>query len=165
MPPINDSPDSSHNKSGAFPFPFETLEPRFIVTIQGGSGLHEVLAVEREGWLLRALNEKDLRLVHATDEEIRGFDLPLHHCFASRDRSLLVALVNGDAYDVTQEHTYDESLPLFQAVHARDLIVFAELAWAAGFRTIELTNGLDAWEGCINELIAQCETLAADAAS
>ncbi len=142
-----------------YPHPFDTPEPGYVVTIAGHDGLHEALEVGPDGrWIFRALNVRGLPLLYAEPDEMTVFDLPIYHCFAALDRSELVALVRGPDFDVTYNEP-EVAAPLFQKVHAADLIQFAELALAAGFSNIELTNGYMPWEGTIEELIDQCRGL------
>lgn len=155
--------DAAPTGSSPFPYPFDKLEPRFVVGVAGRQGLYEVLGEANDGhWILRNLNGEDVLISQVSAEDVRGFDLPIHHCFAARNRALIVALVSGEDYDVTLENGPGLSAPLFQAVHAADLISFAELSLAAGFTLIELTNGYDAWEGELSQLIASCTNFASD---
>jgi len=149
---------SPAHTASPFPYPFDKLQPRFIVTVADQAGLFEVLAEADNGqWLLRSLNGDNLPLVTVEGQHVRGFDLPIYHCFASRNRSEIVALVSGDDYDVTGDGVGDVA-PLFQAVHAAGLAELCELALQAGFTVIELTNGYDAWEGEIDDLADECRT-------
>lgn len=147
-----------------FPYPFDQLEPRFIVGVVGRHGLHEVLGEANDGqWILRNLNGDGLPISQVHPEDVRSFDLPIIHCFAAaRDRGQIVVLVSGEDYDVTQENDVTVAAPHFQAVHSSELISFAELALSAGFTTIELTNGYAAWEGGISHLIADCNSHASE---
>lgn len=143
--------------AGPFPYPFDRLEPRYIVTVLQRAGLHEVLGqASDEEWIVRALNDPALPLVYVTPEAMRGFDLPIFQCYASRDRSVISILVNGDDYDVTREDVPEVEEPLFQEVHPAGLMAFAELAVSAGFSLIELSNGYQAWQGRLDELIDRC---------
>lgn len=148
--------DGDASTGSPFPYPFNRLEARYIVTVSNRPGLHEVLEQAPDGkWIVRALNERDLKLVYVAPEELRGFELPIFHCYASRDRRLIVAFVNGDEYDVTREDVPEAEQPLFQEAHPLGLSAFAELAASAGFSSIELTNGYHAWQGKLDELIDQ----------
>ena len=120
-------------------------------------GLHEVLGKEADGrWMLRALNDHARPVVYAEPNEVVGFELPIFHCYASRNRSLIVMLVNGDEYDVTREDCPEVEGPLFQQSHPDGLIALVELAVSAGFSLVELTNGYHAWVGTPDDLIGQC---------
>lgn len=153
--PIDTTPPAG--STSPFPYPFDKLEPQFIVTVVDQTGLFEVLSETDQGqWLLRALNDDKLRIMTVVARDVRGFDLPIYHCFASRTRGEIVALVNGDEYEVTHDEDAEEAAELFQAAHATELAKFCDLAWAAGFTNIELTNGYDAWEGTIEELLGEC---------
>lgn len=155
--PIDHSPTAV--SASPFPYPFDKLQPGFIVTVVDQAGLFEILAEAGQGqWTLRALNDDKLRVVTVDGPDVRGLDLPIYHCFASRTRGEIVALVNGDEYDVTQDEDAEEAAELFQVAHATELAKFCGLAGAAGFTNIELTNGYDAWEGSIDELLGECRT-------
>ena len=141
--------------SGRYPHPFDTPDLGFIVTISGYDGLHEALEPIDGRWIFRALNTYGPPLVYAHPDEMTVFDLPIYTCFASRDRSEIVAMVSGVDFDVTYNDP-DVASPLFQQVHGADLISFCLLALDAGFTNIELANGHVSWEGSISDLIDEC---------
>lgn len=152
------TPSAPATSASPFPYPFDKLKPRFVVTVVDQAGLFEVLAEADEGqWMLRSLNGDNLPIMTVEGRHVRGFNLPIHHCFASPNRSEIVALVNGDEYDVTLDNDAEEPMELFQAVYAAELAQFCDLALAAGFTEIELLNGYDAWEGAISGLLAECQ--------
>jgi hypothetical protein len=97
-----------------YPYPFHKLEARYIVTVSNRHGLHEVLGQAPDGtWIVRSLNDPHLAVVYVAPEEACGFELPIFHCYASRDRRMIVVLVNGDDYDVTSEDVPEVEEPLF----------------------------------------------------
>ncbi|WP_426051974.1 hypothetical protein [Brevundimonas sp. SL161] len=160
MTPI-ETAANDHKSAGRYAHPFDTPELGYIVTIAGYDGLHEALEPIADGrWIFRALNTEGPALVYAYPHEMTVFDLPIYHCFASRDRSEIVALVSGPDFDVT-DNDPEVAAPLFQKVHSAELIEFCEMALAAGFSTIDLTNGYMPLEVTIEELIDQCRVLAA----
>lgn len=155
--PITHIAEGGAKSASPFPYPFDTLQAGFIVNVSQRQGLHEVLGqAPDKRWILRALNDRAWPLVHAAPDEIVGFELPIFACYASRNRSLIVALVDGDEYHVTREDVPEVEEPLFQECHPEGLIAFIELAVEAGFSRFELTNGLHAWEGTPQDMIDQC---------
>lgn len=145
------------------PYPFTDLAPGSVVTLKERHGLYDALEEGSDGrWSFRALNIEGKPLVTAAVSEMTTFNLPIYYCFASRYPGEIVALVSGPDFDVTYADPAVAS-PLFQKVHAAELIEFCEVALAAGFGTIELTNGYVPWEGTIEELIEECRELAATA--
>lgn len=153
--------DFNNPAASPFPYPFDTLEPGFIVNVAHRHGLHEVLGKATDGrWITRAISDQARPLVYSAPDEIVGFELPIYHCYASRNRSLIVMLVNGDEYDVTREDCPEAEEPLFQERHPVGLITFMDHAVSAGFSRVQLTNGYHAWEGTPNDLIDQCQGFA-----
>lgn len=129
------------------------IQAQYIVSLPGRHGLHEALGEADDGrWIFRSLNVDGLPLVYAHPNEARLFDLPVSFAAAALDRSLIVVLVNGDDFDVTDDGVH-EPAPLFQDVHASGLAHLAGLAMSAGFTEIEITNGYDATEQSIQELL------------
>ena len=132
---------TANDPRGRYPHPFDVPKLGYIVTLDGRDGLHEAIEPIADGrWIFRALSAEGPPLVQAFPHEMTVFDLPIYHCFASGDRSEIVALVSGHDFDVT----YNDpavAAPLFQKVHSAKLIEFCEMAMAAGFSTIELGNG------------------------
>jgi hypothetical protein len=145
-------------------FPFDQLEPCYVVSLVDRHGLHEALAQTDDGaWIFRALNERGMPLVTAPVVDVRSFELPIFFCFATRNRQALACVVSGENFDIATDNPPEVAFPLFQAVHAVELIRFARLALAAGFSVIDLSNGHDSWEGDINDLISGCEALVSNA--
>lgn len=143
------------------PYPYTDLVSGCVVTLKERHGLYEALEEGSDGrWSFRALNVEGTPLVTAAVSEMAVFTLPIYYCFASRHPGEIVALVSGPDFDVTYNDPAVAS-PLFQKVHAAELIEFCELALAAGFDTIELGNGYVPWEGSIEDLIDECRELAA----
>lgn len=138
------------------PYPFTDLVSGSVVTLKERHGLYEALEEGSDGrWSFRALSIEGKPLVTAGVSEMTAFDLPIYYCLASRHPGEIVALVSGPDFDVS----YNDpavAAPLFQKVHSADLIKFCELALAAGFSTIELTNGYVPWEGSVEDLIEVC---------
>ena len=145
------------------PYPFTDLVSGSVVTLKERHGLYETLAEGSDGrWTFRALGIEGQPVVTAAVSEMTAFDLPIYYCLASRRPGEIVALVSGPDFDVTLNDPM-VAAPLFQKVHSAQLIEFCELALAAGFTDIELSNGYEPWEGTIEELIQQCRQLAATA--
>lgn len=154
-------PAANDNRSARYPHPFDTPEPGYIVTIAGYEGLHEALEQCPDGrWIFHDFSTAGQGLVYAHPDEMTVFDLPIYHSFASRDRSEIVAVVSGADFDVTYNDP-EVAAPLFQKIHATELIEFCEMALVADFSTIQLTNGYVPWEGTVEELIEKCRELAA----
>ena len=151
----------AHVPGAPYPIPFDTPEAGNIVMLNGREGLHQAVKERSDGrWTFRALNIDGKPLVTASAAEMITFDLPIYFCFASRHPGEIVALVSGPDFDVTYNPP-EVAAPLFQKVYSGALIQFAELAKAAGFDTVELTNGYVPREGTIEELIEECRELAA----
>lgn len=156
----NNSPTARYS-SNRYPAKTNPIQVGYLVALVGRHGLHEVLEVHGDGrCAFRALNLETKPLIYAYGDEVTDFTLPIYHCFAALNRGEIVALVNGPDFDVVRDAS-EFAAPLFQAVHAEDLIQFAQLALGAGFMTIDLTNGYMSWEGTIQGLIEECVELAA----
>lgn len=161
---MSEVPNSESNTTvipSPYPWPFDKLEARYIVTVPGRSGLFEALGPAfDERWILRALNEGSLPLVCVEASEVEGFPIPILHCYASCNRSVIVASVDGDEYDTSREDVPEVPGPLFQHVHASGVIAFADLARSAGFGMIELNNGYHAQRWTPEALIEECRSFA-----
>lgn len=130
--------------------------------LKGRTGLYEALgSASYDRFILRGLNDEDQHLIEASLSEIRAFDLPIFHCLAARNRAEIVAVVSGEDYDVTRSNDPAVAAPLFQQVHAKQLLDFMALALDAGFSIIELTNGHEAYDAEIMDLVAECQTYGA----
>ena len=156
---------SKHQVRSGLPpeYPFDDLEPGCIVLLTDQPGLCEsVEAAEGGQFIFRALNQEGLPLINSDPQDVRSFGLPIFYCMASRQRSQIVAVVRGEQYDVTRDNDPDVAAPLFQEVHAKALIDFMTLALDAGFAAIELSNGHEAYDVEITDLIAECYGYCAD---
>lgn len=132
------------------------LDVGYLVALTGRRGLHKVLEVRDDGrCAFRALNLEAKPLIYAYGDEVVDFSLPIYHCFVAQDRWEIVALVSGLDFDVTYNDP-SVAAPLFQKVHAAEMVCFCEMALAAGFTRIDLGNGYDVWEGLIEEMIVEC---------